>query len=245
MKKIVIPIIIATLISFLAIYLIKNSKHFIYSGTIEATKVDISSRISSVIASYNIKEGDSVQKESTLIKLACEDIELDSQISERDYQRGYKLVRSGSIPQETYDHLKNKRDDAALKLSWCSIKSPLKGTVLNTYKEAGEWVAPGTKLLTLADLEEVWAMIYVPQDIVVKFQLGMKIKAQLPELPGKYFEGHVSKISNEAEFTPKNVQTREERTRLVFGIKITFPNSENILKPGMTIETELREEFFK
>ena len=98
---------------------------------------------------------------------------------------------------------------------------------------------PGMKLLTLADLGEVWAVVYVPQPLLAKLSLDMEVEGVLPELPGKRFKGRVSHIHSEAEFTPKNVQTREERTRLVFGVKVRFPNPDRVLKPGMTVEVRL------
>jgi HlyD family secretion protein len=69
----------------------------------------------------------------------------------------------------------------------------------------------------------------------------MKLKGYLPELNSREFDGKIIKINEEAEFTPKNVQTRSERTRLVFGVKVSFfdSNAEEILKPGMTIEVNL------
>jgi len=69
----------------------------------------------------------------------------------------------------------------------------------------------------------------------------MKVKGIVPEDEARAFEGVVLKINDEAEFTPKNVQTRTERTRLVYGIKIEFDNKDGFLKPGMTIETTLLE----
>ncbi len=63
----------------------------------------------------------------------------------------------------------------------------------------------------------------------------------LPEMPGRFFPGRIAMIRKEAEFTPKNVQTRNERARLVYGVKILFPNPEETLKPGMTIEVKLTE----
>jgi HlyD family secretion protein len=156
-----------------------------------------------------------------------------------DFVRAEELYKVGSMPKETYEHTKNKKDDAALKYSWCNITAPTKGIVLDTYKEMGEWVSPGVKLLTISDLSSVWAYVYVPQTMLAKLSLGMKVKAYLPELDMKEFDGAITKINSEAEFTPKNVQTREERTRLVYGIKITFQNDKEILKPGMSIEAKL------
>jgi HlyD family secretion protein len=139
------------------------------------------------------------------------------------------------------DLVGNKKEDMDVRLGWCSVRSPIRGTVLSRYHEPGEWVNPGIKLLTLANIRDIWAYIYVPQPEVSKIQVGMKLKGYLPELNNREFEGKIIKINDEAEFTPKNVQTRAERTRLVFGVKISFleSNGEEILKPGMTIEVKL------
>jgi HlyD family secretion protein len=126
-------------------------------------------------------------------------------------------------------------------MSWCTIRSPINGTVLSRYHEPGEWVVPGTKILTLANIRDIWAYIYVPQPEVAGLHPGMKLKAYLPEMNNRQFVGTILKINSEAEFTPKNVQTQAERTRLVFGVKVSFlgVNDEEILKPGMTVEVEL------
>ena len=124
-------------------------------------------------------------------------------------------------------------------MQWCAITAPLTGTVLTKYHEPGEWVNPGTKVFTLADLREVWCLIYVPQPDLVRLSYGLALKAALPEAPGKAFEGRVTHINDQAEFTPKNVQTEKERTNLVYAIKVTFPNPESLLKPGMTLEVQL------
>jgi HlyD family secretion protein len=99
----------------------------------------------------------------------------------------------------------------------------------------------GTRLFTVANLDSVWAYIYIPQPLLARIKLGMTVEGALPELKGRAFPGTVLKTSEEAEFTPKNVQTREERTRLVFGIKVGFPNTDHVLKPGMPIEIRLPE----
>ena len=126
-----------------------------------------------------------------------------------------------------------------LKVQWCTVKSPVSGRLLYSYREEGELVAPGTKLATVADLSEVWAYIYVPHDLLAKLKPGMEISGFLPEAGGKELPGRISVIYSEAEFTPKNVQTRKERTRLVFAVKVSFPNPDETLKPGMTIEVKL------
>jgi HlyD family secretion protein len=237
-KKLLIPIpliVIATVIYFNFI----KKQDFLYVGTIEATKVDISSRISSVISTFPAREGHKVKKGDLLIQMACEDIKQNFDLAKSDLDRGLRLFKTGSLSEENLDHIKSKRDDSALKLDWCTVKAVKDTTVLNTYREEGEYVNPGTKLLTLVNLTEVWTIIYVPQPLLAKISNGMKVTGFLPELKMRPFEGKITYISDAAEFTPKNVQTREERTRLVFGVKVTFSNPEEILKPGMSLEVKL------
>lgn len=214
---------------------------FRYAGTLESTKVDISAQVPSTINAVNVREGDAVQEGLKLIALSCEDIRVADNLATENYDRNLKLFRAGTASQETLDQMKNRKDDADVRLGWCEIKSPIRGTVLSRYHEPGEWVNPGTKLLTLANIRDIWAYIYVPQPEVSKLKPGMKLKGYLPELADRQFEGSILKINDEAEFTPKNVQTRSERQRLVFGVKVSFlgANEEEILKPGMTIEVVL------
>ncbi len=218
---------------------LNRSSRFLYAGTVEATEVDIPSRVTSVLATVRVKEGDPVKKGQLLAELAGEDIKLAAEIAEKELQRAIPLRNSGSMNQESFDRIKYKRDDAVLRRSWCSVISPMDGTVLDTYFEAGEMVNPGATLMTLADLNDVWAVVYVPQSLISALSLGMTVEGYLPELDMRKLTGRVTHINSEAEFTPKNVQTRQERTRLVFGVKISFDNKDGLLKPGMTIEMDL------
>ena len=237
-KKLLIPIPIAV-VALIAYTILNKNTEFLYAGTIEATKTDISSRISSVISSFPARQGQKIKKGELLVQLACEDIKLNSELVTRDFRRAERLYKTGSLSQENFYHLKGKRDDISLKLDWCSIESTRNTTVLNTFREEGEYVNPGTKLLSLVNLSEVWTIIYVAQPLLAKISVGSKVTGFLPELDMRPFEGKITYISDAAEFTPKNVQTREERTRLVFGVKVVFPNPDELLKPGMSIETRL------
>jgi HlyD family secretion protein len=241
-KKPILPIILIAVAAIgYSTWRVLNKDSFLYAGTVEATEVDVPSRLGTVISSYQVKEGEQVQEGQTLVTLTGEDYKLAAELAEGDFRRAEPLYRSGSLPKEQFDHLRIKREDAALKASWRTVKAPIQGTVLTTYHEPGEWAAPGSKLLTLADLREVWVRLYVPETVLHKLSYGLKLKAFVPEAGNKEFEGTVTHINDEAEFTPKNVQTRKERTRLVYGIKVTFPNRESLLKPGMTLEVKLPE----
>ncbi|MNL11488.1 putative efflux pump membrane fusion protein [compost metagenome] len=239
MKRSRVVLIILVVVVLLVGFVIKRRffpSTFYYAGTIEVTKVDVPARLASVIQSIAIDEGMPVEKDQSLIKLSCEELQVAYDLSQKSYSRTTKLLRGDGVSQEVYDQSKAKKDDLEVRYSWCDIKSPLKGIVLTKYHEVGEMVGPGVKLLTIGDIDRPYAYFYLPHDRLASLKLRQNVKAYLPEMDQKTFEGVIEYIDPEAEFTPKNVQTRDERTRLVFGVKVRFQNSENILKPGMTLE---------
>ena len=236
--KIIIPILVLVIAGFLIWKHVAENK-FTFAGTVEATEVDVPAQVSSTIATLAAEEGQAVTQGQLLVSLDGQDYKLSQAQADDDYQRGVKLFNSGSMPKETFNHLQNQKQMADLRVQWCSIVSPLAGTVLTKYNEPGEWVNPGTKVFTLADLREVWCLIYVPQPDPIKLSYGFTLKASLAEDPGKIFEGKVTHINDQAEFTPKNVQTEKERSNLVYAVKVTFPNPEGLLKPGMTLEVQM------
>ncbi len=240
-SKIILIVTVIALIAAVVLKFVVFHREFLYAGTLEATKVDLSARISSAISAVNVQEGAHVEEKQELVTLACEDVKVASELANDNYRRTVGLYRTGTSTQEIMDQVRNRKEDADVRLSWCSIKSPITGTVLSRYHEPGEWVNPGTKLLTLANIRDIWAYIYVPQPDVSKLQVGMTLRGYIPELNNRAFDGKIVKINDEAEFTPKNVQTRSERERLVFGVKVSFlgANEQEILKPGMTIEVKL------
>ena len=239
--KILIPVVIIVLVGSMAAKKYFLDNRFPYAGTLESTKVDLSSQLSSSIADVKVREGDHVTEGEELVSLTCEDTKVDADLARSNAERGSRLYKAGSMSREAWDQVHNRKEETDVRLGWCTIHSPIAGTVLSRYHEPGEWATPGTKILTLANIRDIWAYIYVPQTEVAKLSVGMKLKGTLPEMGNREFIGTVIKINDEAEFTPKNVQTREERTRLVFGVKVSFlgSNDQEILKPGMTIEIAL------
>ena len=235
-KKLLIP---ALLLIGLVVWRVMSRGEFRYAGTVEATDVSLSPRISSTISTVTVQEGDVVVPGQTLVEFGCEDLRLAADLAARDFSRSERLYKEGSTPFETYDRDRNRRDATALSVSWCAIASPIHGTVLARLHEPGEWASPGVNLLTLADLDSVYAYIYVPQTVLYTLKPGQELAAFLPEAGDKPRRARVAFIRPEAEFTPKNVQTREERTRLVFGVKVSLDNADQALKPGMPVEVKL------
>jgi HlyD family secretion protein len=119
------------------------------------------------------------------------------------------------------------------------IYAPINGVVLRKHVEAGETVASGTPVVTIGDLEHPWIKVYVKEDRLGQVRLGQKAKVTVDTFKGKTYEGTVTFISSEAEFTPKNVQTQEERVKLVFGIKVRVKNVNDELKPGMPADVRI------
>jgi len=235
-SKIIVPVVLVSIIVF---FILKTRRPFFYAGTVEATRVEVPARVASVIRTKEVQEGQKIVAGQVLYRLEGDDLRIAAETAQRDYDRAARLFKLGSMPQEVFEHSRSKRDDSALKWKWCAVEAPIAGTVLSLYREPGEWAAPGMKMASIADLSEVWANFYLEQSKISSLKLGQKIQASLPEIPNRSFEGVVTKIAEEAEFTPKNVQTREERTRLVYAIKITFKNPDGVLKPGMSLEVRL------
>jgi HlyD family secretion protein len=117
------------------------------------------------------------------------------------------------------------------------VRSPLTGIVTSTLVDPGEIVAPRTALVVVTELDKAWANVYVDEPLVPRLKLGQA--ATVVTDAGQRLAGTVTFISPRAEFTPRNVQTAEERSKLVYRIKVSVDNREGILKVGMPVEVEL------
>lgn len=131
------------------------------------------------------------------------------------------------------------RDTIAVALMDHYAKSPLDGVVSRTYLETGEMVAAGRPVLTVTNLDHPWVRVYIPEKEIGKVLLGSKASVKVDSFPEKEFTAKVSFISPEAEFTPKNVQTQEERVKLVFAVNVTVENPGGELKPGMPADVTI------
>jgi HlyD family secretion protein len=114
-----------------------------------------------------------------------------------------------------------------------TLAAPRDGLVIQRARRVGETVVPGTALLSIADLDRVRLVIYVPEAQIGRVHIGQSFDVTVDSFPGRVFTGQVIYISAQAEFTPKNVQTKETRVEQVFAVKIALNNPERLLKPGM------------
>ncbi len=128
-----------------------------------------------------------------------------------------------------------------VQLDKLTLTAPRAGLIRHQLVQPGELAAPGAVLLELSDIDTVDLMVYIPETQIGRVKVGQPARVYVDAYPGEVFGGTVTFINHEAEFTPRNVQTKEERVNLVFGVKITLDNPDHRLKPGMPADAELAE----
>ena len=245
----------------------RDKNALMLSGNVEVTEVDVGFKIPGRVQSLYTDEGLKVVKGGRIA--ALDSAELESVVkqnrasvqnnaaqyekTQKDLERYTKLYRDGVIPPQQMDSAKTAYDVAfsQLQLSRASLKTaevrlgdsviyaPLNGVVIRKNVEEGETVGAGTAVFTIGDLENPWIKVYVKEDKLGLVKLGQKAEIRVDTYPMKYYEGTVTYISSEAEFTPKNVQTQEERVKLVFGVKVSVKNQNDELKPGMPADVRI------
>lgn len=117
-----------------------------------------------------------------------------------------------------------------------TICSPVDGTVTARILSPGETALPGATLLTVADLRDVYVVVYVPQTALGQVSLGQRVEVAVDSFPLSRFEGSVTHIASEGQYTPRNVASREERVNTVYEVTVKVPNLDGRLKPGMAAD---------
>lgn len=257
----VLLIIIAAFAAYFAVELTRDRKVIKVSGNIEGNDVRISFRvggqilnlladegsnlkIGQIVARLNTDELTKVQKEAEAQAKAAE---FQYQLSKDDYIRNENLYKAGAISAQRRDQYKTTADTgwanikrmraqlelANTKLGWADLASPLNGYILVKSAEEGEVVQTGAPVFTAVDLNNIWVTAYINETDVGKVNLNQKATVKIDSFPHKSYSGWVSFISQQAEFTPKYIQTTTERVKLVYRIKVRVDNKNLELKPGM------------
>ncbi len=157
----------------------------------------------------------------------------------------YNLVKQGPRQEDIEDGRAQARQAlATLKLTetqlgYTVLKSPISGVVLVKSGEVGEVVNPGTSVVTVADIQNVWLKAYISETDLGKVKWGQEVLVSTDLHPKKEYKGKISFISSQAEFTPKQIQTEKERVTLVYRIKVDIPNPDRELKPGMPADGKI------
>jgi HlyD family secretion protein len=238
-----------------------NNKMIKVSGTIEATQVRLSFRVAGKIKELLTDEGRVVKQGEIVAMLDTDELEKIKQQADAslnaaqftyerardDYERLENLFKAGSVSEQRRDAVKTAADSAKAnvdalsasleladtRLGFTDLESPLDGFVLVKSAEAGEVVQAGTTIFTVADLKDMWLSAYINERDLGKVKLNQDAYLKTDTSPDKNYKGRVSFISSTAEFTPKQIQTTEERVKLVYRIKISIDNTNLELKPGM------------
>ena len=239
----------------------------VLSGNVEVTEVNIGFKIPGRVVALLTDEGLKVKKGDRIAVLDSAELQsivaqnrasvgygrAELEKAKKDYDRAQILFENGAISAQQIDAAKKSYEvsvsqlqqaEAALaaaldRLKDTVIYAPVSGVVLSKNVERGETVSAGTPLYTIGDLENPWVKVYVKEDKLGLVKLGQKAEATTDSYPGKAYEGIVTYISSEAEFTPKNVQTQEERVKLVFGVKVSVKNISDELKPSMPADVRI------
>jgi HlyD family secretion protein len=224
------------------------------SGTIEVTDVTVSSKVVARVLEVKVDEGSQVKQGETLAVLdpselqqALNGAQAKYQIAKDDFARNRQLFADKMISPQQYDAsssaldvAKAALDTAQIQFDNAVIKAPISGVILVKAIEPGELATIGTPIVTMADLSLVKLTVYLAEQNVGKVSLGEAVNVSVDSYPNQKFVGKITYISDQAEFTPKSIQTKEERTTQVFGIKIEIPNPDQKLKPGMPADAEFQ-----
>jgi HlyD family secretion protein len=210
---------------------------------------------------------DAARSKVETARLSIEQSSYNLKLADKEFNRVASLIKSGSANQQQYDQTENAYHQAVLgekqaqaslgaakaerarldaekallikQLHDCFPTAPVGGIITDKYLDVGELAAAGKALIKIAQLDTVWVKIYLPPADLTGIKLGDKAEVDPEDGRGTPMTGTVAWISSEAEFTPKNVQTKQARADLVYAVKITIPNPEQRLKTGMPVAVRI------
>lgn len=240
------------------------------SGTIEGDNVRISFRVGGKITELLTDEGKVIKAGDIVARLDTDELakirdeaaaslkaeEYRRELAVIDYARIENLFQAGAVSAQKRDEARTKADStkanveqlnaqlalAETRLGYADLASPLNGFVLVKSALAGEVVQTGAPVFTSIDLNNIWVTAYVNEIDLGRVKLNAKASVETDSYRGKRYPAWVSFISQEAEFTPKYIQTTEERVKLVYRIKVRADNSSLELKPGMPADAYISTE---
>ncbi|HOW52259.1 MAG TPA: efflux RND transporter periplasmic adaptor subunit [bacterium] len=182
--------------------------------------------------------------------------DLDDMMTQRDRAKSqveqakkqYEKAQNGAQKEEidaavaAYDQARSAIDILKKKIADCTVYAPRDGTVLHRLAEPGEVASPGSTLAIISDLSTVKITAFVPERDLGLVKLGLQASVRVDSFPDKPLTAKVSRIADVAEFTPKTIQTKEERVKTVYRIELTADNTEGIFKPGMPVDVVFERE---
>jgi HlyD family secretion protein len=168
----------------------------------------------------------------------------DLEIAELNYASALAELK---VNEKYVAQAKAKQSSALQKLKEVEVSyretkiyAPADGVILSRVAEEGEVVNPGQVIYTMVDLNKLYIKVYIPEPELGKVKLRQQARVYVDAYPDRYFNGTLTRVYEQAEFTPKNVETKDERIKLVFGAEVYVENPEGLLKPGMPADVVLK-----
>lgn len=262
LAAIALAVSIASAVGYEIYKKMESAKHIKVSGNIEGNDVRISFRVEGQIEELLADEGTVLKVGDVVARLNKDELtqnkdqaqaslrlaEYQYELDKLDYIRAENLFKEGAISAQQRDAAKTKFDTdkanvdslrAAFELvkikldDWADLRSPLNGYVIVKSALQGEVVQVGAPVFTAIDLNDIWVTAYINESDLGRIKLNQKAYIMTDSYPDKKYNGRVSFISQQTEFTPKYIQTTEERVKYVYRIKVKADNSSLDLKPGM------------
>lgn len=220
------------------------------SGIIEVTEVQVGAQTAGQITSVRVIEGRRVKRGQLLVTI--DDRVLKDQVraakagvqaADANLDAAYDAEDDAQIDnaKALIRQAKAQLAIAQAQLTQARVTSPLAGLALDVAVNKGEMASVGQTLITLGDMKRPKLVVYVPEPLIGRVKLGQKATVTVDGLPGRVFDGRISQVAEQAEFTPTSVQTKDQRTKLVYGVTIRLANPGELLKPGMPADAVIQE----
>ena len=256
MRKRIIPILIVVVVLAAIGYFwytnysgAQSSQTLGGSGTIEATQIAITPQTTGRIISAPAEEGAAVKAGDVLYRLDPSQLQLqiDSakagvQAAKSNYHHVKKDSNSTSADKAAakaqYEQAVIAWRMARVQLGYTTIESPEDGVLSSIAQRVGENAVPGTTLAMLSQLQHLTVTIYVPENRIGEVKIGQT--GTISTDSTKSYSGRVSYISSQAEFTPASIETKDQRVKLVYQVKLDITDADSSLKPGMPADVVLQ-----
>ncbi len=193
-----------------------------FSGTLEITEHQLGPKTSGRVITLSVEEGAMVKAGDVIATLDR------FEQAQKDYDRAGKVYAKGGVNLQTLEYAKLAMEDQR-------VVAPIDGIVLVKVHEVGESIASGAPVIVLGDLKDQWVKVYVPEGVVNQLQLNQKAVLSFDGL-NKRYNGHIRYIATKAEFTPRNVQTPEERVTQAFAVKVVIDEPDLNAHPGVAVD---------
>jgi multidrug efflux pump subunit AcrA (membrane-fusion protein) len=197
-----------------------------YSGILELTEHVLGARVAGRLSTMTVNEGDQVRVHQVLGTLDR------YQQAKKDYERTMDLFSKGGATAQAVEYAKLVMEDQ-------QIMSLTKGVVLVKAAEIGETLQAGAGVVVVGDSSDQWIKVYLPEGLIGQLKLKQQADVTFDGMK-KAYQGHISFIATKAEFTPRNVQTEEERVTQVFAVKVALDHPDEHIHPGVAADVQFK-----